>query len=132
VCSMLAPLRSIRNGTASMRKPETPSCSQKPMIFWISARTYGFQVLKIGLMIVEAMEVCTAPPCDRTSRCSSAVPEHDALLVILGTLVGPDVPVAIGRRAARARGLEPGAVDRGVIDDQIDDHAPGRALRRSS
>ena len=47
-CSMPAPFFSIRNGTASMRKPDTPSCSQKPMIFWISARTYGCQVFRSG------------------------------------------------------------------------------------
>ena len=44
----LAPLVAITNGTASMRKPETPSWIQKPMIFRISACTCGFDVLRSG------------------------------------------------------------------------------------
>ena len=43
-----APLVPITNGTASMRKPETPSWIQKPMIFRISACTSGFEVLRSG------------------------------------------------------------------------------------
>ena len=36
------------NGAASMRKPETPSSSQKPMIFRISSRTAGCATLRSG------------------------------------------------------------------------------------
>ena len=42
------PLVAITNGTASMRKPETPSWIQNPMIFRISACTCGFDVLRSG------------------------------------------------------------------------------------
>jgi hypothetical protein len=38
----------MTNGTASMRKPDTPSCIQKPMIFRISACTRGLEVLRSG------------------------------------------------------------------------------------
>ena len=38
----------ITKGTASMRKPETPSWIQKPMILRISACTSGFEVLRSG------------------------------------------------------------------------------------
>ena len=41
VCSMM-------NGAASIRNPATPSCAQKPMIFLISARTYGWLVFRSG------------------------------------------------------------------------------------
>ena len=44
----LGPLSAMTNGTASMRKPETPSCIQKPMIFRISACTCGLAVLRSG------------------------------------------------------------------------------------
>ena len=43
-----APLVPMMNGTASMRKPETPSWIQKPMIFRISACTSGLEVLRSG------------------------------------------------------------------------------------
>ena len=33
--------RSMTNGTASMRNPETPSCSQNAMVFLSSSRTSG-------------------------------------------------------------------------------------------
>ena len=42
------PLVAMMNGTASMRKPETPSWIQKPMILRISACTSGFEVLRSG------------------------------------------------------------------------------------
>ena len=41
-------LGAMMNGTASMRKPETPSWIQKPMILRISACTCGFEVLRSG------------------------------------------------------------------------------------
>ena len=40
--------RGLMNGTASIRKPETPSSIQKPMIFRISAWTSGWEVLRSG------------------------------------------------------------------------------------
>ena len=39
---------SSRNGTASTRKPSTPSSSQKPAIFAISSRTLGFAMFSSG------------------------------------------------------------------------------------
>ncbi len=42
------PLVAITKGTASMRKPETPSWIQKPMILRISACTSGLDVLRSG------------------------------------------------------------------------------------
>ena len=43
-----SPEVSSRNGTASMRKPETPRASQKPMIRAISSRTAGLATLRSG------------------------------------------------------------------------------------
>ena len=43
-----APTSSTRKGTASMRKPETPSASQKPTIFAISSRTAGLAMFRSG------------------------------------------------------------------------------------
>ncbi len=42
------PFSAITNGTASIRKPDTPSCSQNPMILRISACTAGLAVLRSG------------------------------------------------------------------------------------
>jgi hypothetical protein len=39
---------SMMNGTASMRNPATPSCSQNPTIFMTSARTAGLAKLRSG------------------------------------------------------------------------------------
>ncbi len=43
-----APLVEITNGTASIRNPETPSWIQNPMIFRISAWTWGLVVFRSG------------------------------------------------------------------------------------
>lgn len=37
-----------RNGTASTRNPERPSCIQNPMMRAISSRTCGFAMLRSG------------------------------------------------------------------------------------
>ena len=42
------PLVAMMKGTASMRKPETPSWIQNPMILRISACTSGCEVLRSG------------------------------------------------------------------------------------
>ena len=42
------PTSSTRKGTASIRKPETPSASQKPTIFAISSRTAGLAMFRSG------------------------------------------------------------------------------------
>ena len=39
---------SMMNGTASIRNPETPSCSQNAQIFLISSRTSGLVMLRSG------------------------------------------------------------------------------------
>src|ERR671920_615879 len=43
------------NGTASMRKPETPSCSQNPMMrimgFWLQLGVSGFRMDAVPFMI---------------------------------------------------------------------------------
>ena len=39
---------SSRNGTASTRKPDSPSSSQKPAILAISSRTAGWTMLRSG------------------------------------------------------------------------------------
>jgi hypothetical protein len=39
---------SMMNGTASIRNPETPSCSQNTQIFLISSRTCGFLMFRSG------------------------------------------------------------------------------------
>ena len=44
----LGPFLAMTKGTASMRKPETPSWIQKPMILRISAWTSGLEVLRSG------------------------------------------------------------------------------------
>ena len=38
----------MKKGTASTRKPDTPSSSQKPMTFAISSRTAGLATLRSG------------------------------------------------------------------------------------
>src|ERR1700692_1614253 len=43
-----APFFAMTNGTASILKPETPSCNQKPMILRISACTSGLAVVRSG------------------------------------------------------------------------------------
>ncbi|MNL76397.1 hypothetical protein D3C87_2023600 [compost metagenome] len=46
--SVSTPRGSMRKGTASTRKPDTPSASQNPMILRISWRTAGLVVLRSG------------------------------------------------------------------------------------
>ena len=44
----VGPFVAMTNGTASIRKPETPSWIQNPMILRISACTSGCDVLRSG------------------------------------------------------------------------------------
>src|SRR6185437_12426501 len=47
--------------------------------------------------------------------------EHHALVGIGGLLVGPDIPVAVGRVRRASCVAKPGMRIRGVVDDEIDD-----------
>src|SRR6185437_9059516 len=49
--------------------------------------------------------------------------EHHALVGIGGLLVGPDIPVAVGRVRRASCVAKPGMRIRGVVDDEIDDDA---------
>ncbi len=55
--------------------------------------------------------------------------EDDAVMDVLGLVLRPDVPVAIGRVRVAARALEPGVVRRGVVDDEVDQHPQAPVLR---
>lgn len=48
---------------------------------------------------------------------------EDHVRCIGGSLIGPDVEVAVGRGAAAAGGDEPRMPVGGVVDDEVDDHA---------
>ena len=84
--------------------------------------------VEIGLEIVEAMEVPGAGfLVARPGRFLHAG-KHHAGIGIGRLLVGPDVPVAIGRILRASRLSKPGVLVGGVIDDEIDDHADAALL----
>ena len=114
---------SSRNGTASTRKPETPSSSQKPITLAISSRTCGLADVEVGLVLVEAVQVVLA----RSSRRSSQTlvswsGKTTSGACSLRRLVAPDVPVAVRRGLARPGRAEPRVLVGGVVDDEVDDH----------
>ena len=57
-----------------MRKPETPSCSQKPMIRINSSLTAGLCVFEVRLEVVEAVEVVLAAPRGRSVHVAFCTP----------------------------------------------------------
>ncbi len=66
-----SPAVSRKNGTASTRKPETPSSSQNPMHLGDLVADRRVGDVQVGLVAVEAVQVVLRPPSRRTSRCSS-------------------------------------------------------------
>ena len=58
------------------------------------------------------------------------VEEDDARAIVLLVVVGPDVEVAcLAATLGMARALEPGVLVRGVVDDQLGDHAQVALMR---
>src|SRR4051812_15323036 len=49
---------------------------------------------------------------------------------VAGVVVGPDVEVAVGTLGIAAAGLEPGGLVRGVVHDEVDDHAHAAGVGR--
>ena len=84
--------------------------------------------VEVGLEIVEAMEVPGAGfLVARPGRFLHAG-KHHAGVGVGRPLVGPDIPVAIGRILVAPRLAKPGMLVRGVVDDEIDDDADAALL----
>ena len=84
--------------------------------------------VEVGLEIVEAMEVPGF--CDLIARPGRFLHagKHHALVGIGGLLVGPDIPVAIGRILVASRVAKPRMRVGGVVDDEVDDDADAALL----
>ena len=88
---------SMRNGTASTRKPDTPSSSQKPITLAISSRTAGLVDVEVGLVLVEAVQVVLAGLLVPLPEARLLVGEGDVARLGLRRVVAPHVPVAVRR-----------------------------------
>ena len=90
----------------------------------------GVVVVQVGLVREEAVPVVL--PGDRVPRPVRrlGVDEDDPRVVVALVGVRPDVPVALRVVGARARLLEPRVVGRGVVHDQVGDHADPALVRR--
>ena len=119
----------MMKGTASSRKPATPSASQKPMIRRISSRTAGFVHVQVRLKVVEAVEVvlphvlrvCPGPSSGRRgrpSRTSSSGAASSPRRTSRGTA-----------RRSSAAPPEPRMAVGGVVDHEIHDDADPTAPR---
>ena len=86
-------------------------------------------VVEVGLVMEEAMPVVR--PGDRIPRPVGdlRVGEDDAGVLVARIRVRPHVPVALRRVGARARLLEPRVVARGVVHDEVGDHAHAELVR---
>ena len=124
------PTVSSRKGTASTRKPSRPSCSQKPMTLAISSRTRGFGDVEVGLLLVEAVQVPLPRLLRQRPDARLLVGEDDLLLRVRRRVGAPDVEVAERRVDAALGRPEPRVLDRGVVDDEVDDHPHAAVLRR--
>src|SRR5262245_35645163 len=105
----------MRNGTASILKPETPSSSQHPMMRMISWRTAGLIVSRSASEIVEAMEVEFARDLVVGPGRLLHPREHHSLRIATRPLFRPHVQVAVRRSRVLARLLEPGVLDGCVV-----------------
>ena len=118
-----------RNGTASTRKPASPTCSQKPDGLGDLVAHRRVREVEVRLVGVEVVEV---PLAGRVVLGPDAVllVGEDDLVRGVGRRVGPPdvvVPVAVGRAASRR--LEPRVLVGGVVDDQVGDHADAAVAR---
>ena len=90
----------------------------------------GVVVVEVGLVGEEAVPVVL--PGDRVPRPVGhlGVDEDDPHVRVAVVRIRPDVPVALRRGRVRARLLEPGVVARGVVHDEVGDHADAAPVRR--
>ena len=85
--------------------------------------------VQVGLVVEEAVpEVLAAHRVPRPVR-GLGVEEDDARLAPRLVAVRPDVPVAVRAGRVAPRGLEPLAVARRVVHDEVRDHADAAAVR---
>ena len=90
----------------------------------------GVVVVQVGLMREEAVPVVLAGDRIPGPVGHLGVEEDDPHIRIAVVGVRPDIPVAFRRRPVRAGLLEPGVVARGVVHDEVGDHADAALVRR--
>ena len=90
----------------------------------------GVVVVEVGLMREEAVPVVLTGDRIPGPVGHLGVDEDDPRFRIAVVRVGPDVPLAFRRRRVRAGLLEPGVVARGVVHDEVGDHADAALVRR--
>jgi hypothetical protein len=91
----------------------------------------GIRDVEVGLELVELVQVVLLGLLVQLPDAGLLVGEDDALGRVGGLLVGPDVPVALGRVAAAARLHEPRVLVGGVVDHQVRDHAHAAVVGRA-
>ena len=84
--------------------------------------------VEVGLEIVEAVEEPGAGFLVVAPGRFLHAGKHHALVGAGRLFVGPDIPVAMRGILCSARRLEPGVLVRGVVDDEVDDHADAALL----
>lgn len=83
----------------------------------------GVLEVEVGLVGEEPVpEVLLAHRVERPVG-ALGVDEDDPRVGVAGVVVGPHVEVAVGALRVAAAGLEPGVLVRGVVHDEVDDHA---------
>ena len=87
-------------------------------------------VVQVRLVAEEAVPVVLAADGVVRPVRDLGVDEDDPGVAVGLVGVRPDVVVAVGPVRVLARGLEPGMVGRGVVHDQVDDHAHPALVRR--
>ena len=123
--SLLVPSRSNRYGTASSRSASTPQI--EPELHHVDHRVDDGRVVEVevGLVGEEAVPVVLAWRPGRSVQFDFSVSVK--MMRVSGNFcvgVAPDVEVALRRAGGRVpRALEPRMLVRGVVDDQLGDHA---------
>ena len=113
-------------------EPEAVDAHVEPELHRLEHRVEHLRVVEVqvGLVAEEAVpEVLLRHRVPGPVRLLG-VGEDDARAAVQLGVVAPDVEVALGRALGRlARGLEPGVLVRGVVDDQLGDHAQAALVR---
>jgi hypothetical protein len=106
-------------------EPEAVDAQVQPEAQGVDDRLLHPRVLEVqvGLVGEEPVpEVLLAHRVEGPVR-ALGVDEDDPRVGVAGVVVAPHVEVAVGALGVAAAGLEPGVLVRGVVHDEVDDHA---------
>ena len=119
----------MRNGTASTRKPASPSSQPEPDGLRDVVAHLGVGEVEVGLVGVEVVQVPLAGALVELPDAVLLVGEHDLVGGVRRRVGAPDVVVAVGVVLAPPGRLEPRVLRRGVVDDEVRDHPDAPVVR---